>query len=198
MLDSNVLVLNRNFQPIHITTARRAFTMLFQGEARAVDEDFRLFDFESWSELSAAMHESIGTLGRRIRVPRVILLSASERQPRMVVRFSRLNVYARDRNTCQYCGKVFDRRELNLDHVIPRSHGGGTHWENVVCSCIPCNLRKGGRTPEQARMPLIKRPVKPAWSPFFRTASGRAVFQEWIPFLSAADASYWNAELHED
>ena len=157
MLDTGVLVLNRVYQPVHITSVRRAFTLLYQGAARAIDEEFRLFDFESWAALAAASHhDSIGTVGRRLRVPRVIVLLAYEHLPKARVRFSRFNIYARDDSTCQYCGRRFRRAELNLDHVVPRSRGGSTSWENVVCSCIPCNLRKGGRTPEEAGMRLLQ------------------------------------------
>jgi 5-methylcytosine-specific restriction endonuclease McrA len=198
MLDGSVLVLNRLFQPIHVTSVKRAFTLLYQGAARAVDAEYRQFDFESWSQLSSAVSESIGTQQRRIRIPRVILLNSYDQSPRSRIRFSRLNVYARDQNTCQYCGKVFPRHELNLDHVAPRSKGGATSWENVVCSCVPCNLKKGGRTPEEAKMPLVRKPTRPRWTPFFRTPTGRKTYREWIPFLSLADASYWSAELHEE
>src|SRR5512144_2844945 len=133
MLNTGVLVLNRVYQPVHITSVRRAFTLLYQGVARAVDEQFQLFDFESWSALAAAEHDSIGTIGRRIRVPRVIVLLAYEHLPKTRVRFSRVNIYARDESTCQSCGRHFRRSELNLDHVVPRSRGGSTSWDNVVC-----------------------------------------------------------------
>jgi hypothetical protein len=102
-------------------------------------------------------------VGRRIRIPRVIVLTAYERFPKARVRFSRLNIYARDGNTCQYCGRTLPRSDLNLDHVIPRSRGGTTSWENVVCSCIPCNLIKGGRTPAEAGMRLLHAPSRPRW-----------------------------------
>ena len=198
MLDSGVLVLNRVYQPVHITSVRRAFSLLYQGAARAIDEQFQLFDFDSWSALAAAAHEdSIGTVGRRIRVPRVIVLLAYERLPRARVRFSRFNIYARDDNTCQYCGRRFPRTELNLDHVVPRSRGGTTSWENVVCSCVPCNLRKGGRSPEEAGLRLMRHPSRPRWTPMFRSATRRALYREWRPFLTLADAAYWNAELLE-
>jgi len=196
VLDTGVLVLNRVYQPVHITSVRRAFALLYQGAARAIDEAFQLFDFESWAALSAAGdQESIHTVDRRIRVPRVIVLVAYEHLPKSRVRFSRFNIYARDDNTCQYCGKRFRRVELNLDHVVPRSKGGSTSWENVVCSCIPCNLRKGGRTPEEASMQLLKTPARPRWTPTFRNAARRAFYREWRPFLTLADAAYWNAEL---
>ncbi|HSB20311.1 MAG TPA: HNH endonuclease [Anaeromyxobacteraceae bacterium] len=196
MLDTGVLVLNRVYQPVHITSVRRAFAMLYQGAARAIDAQFQTFDFDSWSALSAASHEdAIGAVGRRIRVPRVIVLLAYDRMPRARVRFSRFNIYARDDNTCQYCGQRWARADLNLDHVVPRSRGGSTTWENVVCSCVPCNLRKGGRTPEEAGMRLLRAPARPRWTPMFRSATRRAFYREWRPFLSLADAAYWNAEL---
>jgi 5-methylcytosine-specific restriction endonuclease McrA len=198
MLDTSVLVLNRVYQPIHVTSVRRAFTLLYQGVAKAIDEQYQLFDFKSWSELSATTHaDSVGTVGRRIRVPRVLVLMAYEHMPKTRVRFSRFNIYARDDNTCQYCGRRFSRAELNLDHVVPRSKGGTTTWENVVCSCVPCNLRKGGRTPDEALMRLLREPFRPRWTPMFRNATRRALYREWRPFLSLADAAYWNAELLE-
>jgi 5-methylcytosine-specific restriction endonuclease McrA len=198
MLDSGVLVLNRLYRPIHVTSVRRAFALLYQGIAQAIDREYRLFDFESWSELSAEMHpDSVGTVTRRIRIPRVIVLIACEHLPRARVRFSRFNIYARDGNRCQYCGNSFSRAELNLDHVVPRSRGGTTSWENVVCSCVGCNLRKGGRTPEEAGMHLLRPPGRPRWSPFHRLGSRRPMHLEWSPFLSLADASYWNTELRE-
>jgi 5-methylcytosine-specific restriction endonuclease McrA len=198
MLDTGVLVLNRVYQPVHITSVRRAFSLLYQGAAKAIDEQFQLFDFDSWSELAAAAHEdAVGTVGRRIRVPRVIVLAVYERMPKTRVRFSRFNIYARDENTCQYCGVRLPRADLNLDHVIPRSRGGATTWENVVCSCVPCNLRKGGRTPDEAGVRLLRLPGRPRWTPMFRSATRRAFYREWRPFLSLPDAAYWNAELLE-
>lgn len=197
VLDSNVLVLNRLMVPIQVTTVRRAFSLLYQGIAQAIDEEYRLFDFDSWSALSAeAGAESIGTTSQRIRVPRVLVLTVFDRFPRVRVRFSRHNIYLRDENTCQYCARRLPRSELNLDHVIPRSKGGGTSWENVVCSCIPCNLRKANRTPKQAGMELLKKPAKPRWNPAFRVAGGG--HRSWRPFLTAIDASYWNTELLDD
>jgi 5-methylcytosine-specific restriction endonuclease McrA len=196
MLDSGVLVLNRVYQPVHITSVRRAFSLLYQGVAKALDEEFQLFDFESWSALAAAAHhDAVHTVSRRIRVPRVIVLLTYDHLPRARVRFSRFNVYARDENTCQYCGRRYSRAELNLDHVVPRAQGGSTTWENVVCSCVACNLRKGGRRPEEAGMHLMRAPSRPRWTPVFRNAARRARYREWRPFLSLVDAAYWNAEL---
>ena len=199
MLSTSVLVLNRLYQPVHVTSVRRALILLYRGAAKAVDEQYQTFDFESWAELTAALHEEcIGTPHKRLRVPRVILLQAYDHLPRARVRFSRLNIYARDHNTCQYCGRTPSRAELNLDHVVPRSRGGVTSWENVVCSCVPCNLRKGGRTPDEARMRLKRQPVRPRWTPFFRgPPKTGAFYQQWLPFLTLSDMAYWNAELED-
>jgi 5-methylcytosine-specific restriction endonuclease McrA len=198
VLNTKVLVLNRSFLPVHITSVRRAFSLLYQGIACAVNEQYRTFDFESWADLSVSVHDdSIGLVNRVVRVPRVILLVAYDRLPRRQVRFSRFNIYSRDRNTCQYCGRKHPRSELNLDHVVPRSQGGLSRWENVVCSCHACNRRKGGRTPEQARMRLLRSPRRPEWTPFMLETFSPRRYKEWTPFLSTVDASYWNTELLE-
>ena len=199
VLNSSVLVLNRLYQPVNITTVRRAFALLYQGAARAIDAEFQTFDFESWSALSAEVNSKdvVHTVSQTLRIPRVIILQVFDKLPHLSVRFSRQNIYLRDRNTCQYCAKKLPRSELNLDHVVPRAQGGKTSWENVVCSCIKCNLSKGGRTPEQADMKLLRKPSKPKWSPFER-GEGRYAYRDWRPFLSFADASYWNVELEEE
>jgi 5-methylcytosine-specific restriction endonuclease McrA len=199
VIDSAVLVLNRHFQPIHVTNVRRAFSLLFVGAAQVVDQEFRTFDFDSWAQLSAEIGEDvIHTVNRTIRVPRVILLQVYERIPRAKVRFSRHNIYMRDANTCQYCGRQLARVDLNLDHVIPRSQGGRTTWENVVCCCVACNVAKGARTPQRAGLRLLKTPTRPRWTPTFRAGSDGARYREWLPFLDLLNASYWNAELLDD
>lgn len=197
MIESAVLVLNRNYQPVHVTSVKRAFSLLYQGVAKAIDDQYRLYEFADWAALSATT-DCITTVSRSIRVPRVLVLSAYEYLPKGRVRFSRLNIYARDHDTCQYCGRTLPRSELNLDHVRPRCDGGKTTWENVVCSCVPCNLRKGGRTPDQAGMKLLRKPFRPKWTPLFRGAIRRITYREWLPFLRVEDASYWNVELLDE
>ncbi len=196
VLNTKVLVLNRHFLPVHITSVRRAFSLLYQGIAQAVDEQYKTFDFISWSALSVSVHdESIGLVDRAIRVPRVILLVTYDRVPKRQVRFNRFNVYARDRNTCQYCGGRHQRSELNLDHIIPRSRGGTSCWENIVCSCHRCNRKKGGRTPAEAKMRLLRPPRRPEWTPFMLQTFSLRHYREWLPFLSTVDAAYWSTEL---
>lgn len=199
MITTNVLVLNRNYQPVHVTSVKRAFTLLYLGVARVVQPDFSTFDFASWSELTVASeHDGIRTVGRMIRIPRVIVLQLYDRLPKTKVRFSRLNIYARDDNTCQYCRQQLPRTSLNLDHVIPRARGGRTTWENVVCCCVPCNLKKGAKLPHEAGMKLLRLPGRPKWNPTFRAPSGKITHREWLPFIGIVDASYWNTELLED
>jgi 5-methylcytosine-specific restriction endonuclease McrA len=184
-LSGKTLVLNRSFLPIHVTTVRRACILLYTEAARAVDSSYETFSFDRWCEVRPSGAARLGLVGRSMPVPRVIQLTGYDRVPRRDVRFSRQNVYARDGYTCQYCAKRFPRAQLNLDHVVPRSQGGGSSWENVVCSCHRCNLRKGGRTPEQSGLRLLRKPVRPSWTPFIAEAARRSRYEEWTPFLGA-------------
>ncbi len=199
MLNSAVLVLNRSYLPIHVTSVRRAFSLIYQGLARAIDQEYQTFDFDSWVELAVARGsaDTVGTVSGPIPVPRVIVLTAFDRIPKRHVRFSRINVYARDNFTCQYCNGRRPRSELNLDHVVPRALGGKSTWENVVCSCLACNRKKGGRTPEQAGLRLRRIPVRPRWTPLVNLMLSSVRYKEWQPFLNVVDASYWNTELLE-
>jgi 5-methylcytosine-specific restriction endonuclease McrA len=188
MLNSNVLVLNRSYLPIHVTSVRRAFSLIYQEMARAVDDEYQTFDFAAWCRLEVnGARDVIGTVEGAILVPRVIVLMAFDRVPKRHVRYSRVNVFARDRFTCQYCGDSPPRSHLNLDHVIPRSLGGKTTWENVVCSCVECNRRKGGRTPEQARLRLRRPPARPRWTPLMNLVTSTAHYEQWRPFLYTLD-----------
>ena len=166
MLNSSVLVLNRSFLPIHVTSVRRAFTLLYQDIPRVVNEEYRTFDFRSWQELAVARDaESIGSVRGRIRVPRVIVLTAFDRIPRRHVRFSRLNIYARDDFTCAYCQKKLPLSRLTYDHVLPRSRGGRTEWENIVTACVPCNAKKANKTPDESGMFPRTAPFRPTSLP---------------------------------
>ena len=195
MLNSSVLVLNRSYLPIHVTSARRAFTLIYQGTARALDGNYQTFDFSCWSRLGVVDEDAVGTSQGRVRVPRVIVLQTFDRIPRRYVRFSRINVFARDAFTCQYCSTRLPRIDLNLDHVVPRSLGGKSTWENVVCCCVDCNRRKGGRTPMQAGLRLLRAPKKPRWTPFANFMWARIRYEEWRPFLHIAESTHLRAEL---
>src|SRR5829696_5827060 len=175
-LDASVLVLNKLFMAIHIISVRRAFCLLAKDLAEVVsleDGQFSTYDFSTWREVSEyhakfyrqAHDDWVRTVNSEIQVPRVIRLVSYDRLPKQTVKFNRRNIFARDNNQCQYCGKKFPTSELSLDHVQPRSQGGGSTWENIVCACVACNVKKGGRTPKEAGMALIRKPEKPKRSP---------------------------------
>jgi 5-methylcytosine-specific restriction endonuclease McrA len=190
MLNSSVLVLNRSYLPIHVTSVRRAFLLVYQGVARVVNSDHRTFDFEEWCTVRVVNgNDRLGTSRGWLAVPRVIVLTVFDRVPRRHVRFSRSNVLTRDGFTCQYCGVRPQRCELNLDHVVPRSHGGRSTWENVVASCLDCNRRKGGRTPEQAGLRLRRRPARPRWTPLASLPLPGARHEDWHPYLRVVDGA---------
>jgi 5-methylcytosine-specific restriction endonuclease McrA len=196
MTSGNVLVLNSLFQAVQITGVRRAFRLFYAGRARAVDEDFATYDFDNWCDLPAGIDDDrIHTPTRAIRIPRVIQLVYYDRLPRREVRFTRRNIFFRDRNRCQYCGGTFAQRRLNLDHVVPLSRGGASSWENVVCACIECNSRKGCRTPDEAGMRLVRPPRRPAGHPMLRAHWIGRGHEQWRTFL---DEAYWNVELEDD
>ena len=196
MLTTQVLVLNRFFIPVSVTSLKRAFILLYGGAAKAVSEDYETYDFNSWADVSTASEEDcVKTVSRIIKAPRVILLLRYEGYYKKQPRFNRINIFRRDNSTCQYCNKKFMKQELTLDHVVPKSQGGKSTWENVVCACGRCNRKKGGKTPEQANMKILNKPVKPKWGPFSNVFIKAVRYKEWEPFLNFVDVSYWNVEL---
>ncbi|TWT83355.1 HNH endonuclease [Planctomycetes bacterium CA13] len=196
VLDTNVLVLNRFYMAIRVVNVRRTFTLLYRQCAEVIsheDDQFVSYDFESWCELSQLTslekqpgEDYIRAVGFELRVPRIVRLTRFDRMPTQTVRFNRKNLFARDEHTCQYCGRIEPANKLSLDHVIPRSHGGPTTWENIVCCCLRCNSRKGGRTPQQARMQLLTRPSKPRFNPMLAQSMEDPRYECWKTFLPAA------------
>lgn len=200
-LDAKVLVLNKLYMAIRVIPARRAFVLLFKELAEVIHVDngqWTNFDFVSWSELSAVrdrfddQHEWVSTVRFEIAVPKVIRLLGYDRLPAQHVKLNRRNLFARDRNQCQYCGKTFPTSELSIDHVMPRSQGGGDTWRNLVCACVLCNARKGGRTPNQAGLKLIRKPIQPKRNPLISARLSHSRYETWKAFL---DNAYWSVEL---
>lgn len=201
-LSASVLVLNRVYVAVHIINVRRAFSLLCRDLAEVIhieDGQYANYSFENWREISELKsefkepHEDwIRSVNFEIQVPRVIRLLGYDRLPKQIIRFNRRNIFARDSNRCQYCGKRFPTQELSLDHVMPRSRGGAASWENIVCACVQCNVRKGGRTPQEANMHLIRQPVKPKRSPLLTIKLGNPKYQSWKSFL---DNAYWSVDL---
>ena len=196
VLDTNVLVLNRFYMAIRVINVRRSFTLLYRECAEANDTEngqYISYDFESWCELSqlASLEKQPGedyiqAVNFELRVPRILRLTRFDKMPVQTVRFNRKNLFARDDHTCQYCGRSEPAHKLSLDHVVPRSHGGPTTWENIVCCCLRCNSRKGGRTPREARMTLLSRPSKPRINPLLIQSMEDPRYECWKTFLPAA------------
>ncbi len=201
-LNCSVLMLNKHYMAIRVVGVKRAFSLLCRDLAEVVSYEegtYANYDFRSWCEVSqcrrefdATGHDWVTTVNFDIAVPRIIRLLFYDRLPRSEVKFNRRNIFARDRNRCQYCGKRFPTSELSLDHVVPRSLGGRATWENIVCACMRCNVKKGGRTPQQAHMELICKPVKPRRNPLVHVHLGHDRYSSWKQFL---DHAYWSVEL---
>lgn len=183
-----VLLLNRHFEPVQVTTAKRAFVLLYGGAGHALDEVGEPYDFALWRELPVRdRDDALPIVGGALRVPRVLHLHRYDRTPRITVRLTRRNLMLRDAHQCQYCGKRPPVRELNIDHVLPRSRGGGDTWENLVTACRICNLRKGWRTPDEANMRLQRKPFRPKWTMTVQILMAQpSRFDEWEPFLKAS------------
>lgn len=171
------LVLDQGYQPHRIVSWQRAVLLLFAGKVEVIEE----YD------------EDIRSVTITIKMPAVVRLLRAI-QDRRGVKFSRINVATRDGFRCQYCRRKYPLSGLTYDHVIPRVQGGRTNWQNVVMACYACNNKKGHRTPEQARMRLLKEPVKPKWLPIvaFRIDPTCSIPDAWTSWL------YWHGALEED
>jgi 5-methylcytosine-specific restriction endonuclease McrA len=202
-LQANVLVLNRLYMAVQVISVRRALSMLYKGDAEVVHVQeegyFESFTFDRWLERSLVRMGSwdpdddvLRSVRFELEAPRIVRLLEFDRLPRQRVKFNRRNLFARDGNRCQYCGKKYAPHELSMDHVIPRSRGGPANWENIVTACLRCNVRKGGRTPRDAGMPLAKAPERPRTSPLLSMKLSSRKYQSWRVFL---ENSQWSIDL---
>ena len=194
--DRTVLVLNRRWDPIQTTSVKDAIGLVAKGSAFVIDPaTFDRHDLVSWGEVSKAMKAVGESLIRSqhlaIVPPEVVVLTAYEGRGERSVVFSRKNIFKRDRYTCQYCGKQPGPEELTIDHVMPRSRGGTSTWENCLLACVECNKRKADKTPEEAKMPPRKAPKKPSWKTLSQVHP-KARRESWEQFLGRA---YWEVEL---
>lgn len=176
---SHALVLNASFEPLHIVTWQRALQLLFQGKVEVIEE---------------SDHE-VRTVRLTIKVPAVLRLISYVPlgRKRHIVRFSRTNIFLRDHHTCQYCGKQFSKAHLTLDHVIPIVQKGQKSWENIVTACKSCNQSKGGRTPSQAGIQLVRKPKQPVWLPITSLSLGFARTPESWKFYLKLDSTQKNS-----
>ena len=158
--------------------------MMVAGSVEAMDGDYQAYTMVDWlAQQPQNDDDIIGTPSRRVRAPRLVICTTFGKVLSLKVRFTRNNVFRRDNYVCQYCKRRFLSHQLNLDHVHPRSRGGEHTWSNVVTSCLPCNTRKRDRTPDEARMPLMKVPKKPAWPMGGEFLRARHRYPEWEPFI---------------
>lgn len=165
------LLLNASFEPIRIISWQRAVTLFFLGKVEVVES----YDRE------------IHSISVAVRMPAVVRLLRYVKLGKRKPPLTRLNLLARDNFQCQYCGCSVSYRESSIDHVVPRSQGGGTHWMNVVVSCHPCNRRKGGCTPQEARMALLQEPFEPEWLPVLNVRLQKRLPDSWMSFLEEFD-----------
>ena len=203
-LDARVLVLNKLYSAVRVVDARRAFTLLCKGSAEVISVEsgsYVSYSLTNWAEAAEFQrtfendeHDWVSTPNLVIAVPKIIRLLGYERLPREPVKLNRRNIYARDGNRCQYCGRHFATKELTLDHVVPRVQGGLNTWDNLVCACVKCNARKGGRTPTEAGIRLIRPAVRPKRNPAIAVRLGSPKYQSWKAFL---DEAYWTIDLSE-
>ena len=204
-LESSVLVLNKFFMALHVISAKRAFVLLCKESAEVISVDdgkYNSYNFETWKDVSLYKAKSglpdedntswIRTVSFEIEVPKIIRLVFYEKLPQSNVKFNRRNIFARDENRCQYCGQRFPTSELSLDHIVPKAYNGNTTWTNIVCACTDCNKKKGGRTPVQAGMRLIRKPAKPKHSPILSLKLRSDKYRSWKQFL---DEAYWSVPL---
>jgi 5-methylcytosine-specific restriction endonuclease McrA len=192
-LTERALVLNRSWSAITTTSVRHALVLACRKVARIIcPETYQAYELSDWAELSATRDgPAIYTPLLRIPVPEIIVLTRYNGFPRRGVAFSRRNIYRRDDYTCQYCGARPGSELLSIDHILPRSRGGTSTWDNCVIACLKCNMKKANRTVEQAGMSLLRPPFRPSWTGALEVAVGRRK-ASWDKFISER---YWNVEL---
>ena len=193
VLTQPTLVLNRSWAAIATTTVRHALGLVYTGAARFIrPETYEVHGFESWADLAPEPDQPcIHTVSLQIPVPEVIVLTRYAGVPTQRATFSRRNLYKRDHNTCQYCGARPGTAELSIDHIVPRSRGGTSSWENCVLACVRCNSKKADRLQSESGMKLIRQPKAPRWTPIMEVPVAR-VRQSWRKFISDA---YWDVPL---
>ncbi len=165
-MNNSVLVLNANFEPINVCSVKRAFCLIWMEKATLV----------------ANGRGVINTIDQQFPIPSIIRLLKMVKRPKSEVSLSRKEIFRRDQNSCQYCGRVTNN--LTIDHVVPRHLGGETSWENLVTSCSACNHRKGGRTLKEANMQLLKPPRPPSQSALYIYNHYLSANEEWVDFLA--------------
>lgn len=184
-LNQKILVLTRTYIPVTITTVKPAMILLCTGRGKVVDEDYAEYTLDEWIELKEMEAEesgqTINTIDLTIQIPDIIVLPDIDHPPRYDVKFSFANVISRDNYTCQYCKKKLPKKDLTIDHVIPKSKGGKSTWENCVAACFACNTSKADKDLSRCRMQLARMPKKPA--SIFRINRDKITNKRWQQFI---------------
>jgi 5-methylcytosine-specific restriction endonuclease McrA len=207
-----VLMIDKSYQAYDAKPLADAFADVIGERAQFVDESYALYTIDEWLQLPVDGHASILAVTQPIRVPEIMRFSDYKKDyNRVKVVFSRKNLWRRDGYRCQYCGRKPRFEDLTVDHVIPQSRGGISSFPNCVLACVQCNLKKGGRTPEEAGMKLRRlirgkdgtpqvefyyRPKHPSWSPIYSLPKMKDYPTSWKSFFpSQDDQLYWDVEL---
>lgn len=164
IVNRSVLMLNQNYEPLTVCSARRAIVLMFQGKAEMI---------------ATADGLKIRTVRKNYSLPSVVRLSHYKKVPYKRIMLTRKNVLTRDENRCMYCGTM--KGPMTVDHIIPKRMGGRDTWENLVCSCARCNNKKGDQTPDQSGMNLLKKPYRPTFITFIQR--NYRVDDRWKPYL---------------
>ncbi len=173
-MTTQTLMLSQGYEPIRIVSWQRAITMLSLGKVEVIEE----------------YNQDVRSTSIVIKMPAVVRLLGAFKRHKKPIKFSRINIYGRDKYRCQYCAKKISMGSGTYDHIVPRSQGGKTSWTNIVTCCEPCNSKKGGRTPKQAGMQLRSKPIQPKWVPIMAFhVSNTSAPDAWRDYI------YWTTEI---
>jgi 5-methylcytosine-specific restriction endonuclease McrA len=172
-MSQEVLVLNSDYEPLNVCNLRRAIVLVYLGKADILH--------------AAESDRMVCAEGQAVYIPSVVKLRHHVKRPLPELKLSRRSIFARDNYTCQYCGTT--GKELTIDHVLPKRHGGGMHWENLVACCRRCNTKKGDKTPEKAGMKLLRAPRRPRYTPYislnkYVAGAKHAVWRDYLPVFA--------------
>ena len=188
----NCLVLNKLYVPIYLVSWKQAISLLYTGKGQSLDQDLIPYDYKTWNEycnmptFDETYYNYVHSITQTVAVPDIIVLRKYSKLRRKDIKYSRDNVFNRDGGKCAYCGKTFHRDKLTIDHIIPKSHGGGNTWKNTISACKTCNNVKADRTPEEAKMPLLFKASEPKWVDALTNKHGTPNMRPtWNKFLKA-------------
>lgn len=186
-MKNTTLILNKQYIPIHIATWQRAMSLLYQGAALSLDDEYNQYDFDQWVDYTKKTQHTndiVTTTNFSVLIPSILVLQRYKRLPNRDVKYTRENIFHRDNNICTYCGNSFNKSELTIDHIVPKSRGGTNDWKNIITSCKPCNGKKADKTPNEANMKMLYKPREPKWTDTLTKRSNTPkIKKSWKPFL---------------